>query len=873
MYRTILVLTLLFAATLVIYPQKMELNQGWKARRISDIQMTGEELTLDYSPDASWIDATVPGTVLTTLLNNNLVPDPFLSFGNAAIPDISDTGPGHYSYWFFNIFHTDDLPPNQQIWLELRGVNYSCDIYLNGHHINKSPANGMFLRHRFNITRFINQGARNKLALAVYPPEHTGKPNGGQGGDGTIGRNVSMQFTAGWDWIEPVADRNTGIWDKVILELTGPVNIIDPQVTTRVPGVRLPGEMQAPAFVTFAADLQNTGATVIEGEFGVRTAAVVRKKKVKLQPGETVKVSLKPIKIKQPRLWWPNGMGTRVLYSAQLYFETGKKKKTVSDTENLRYGIRQISSSFDEKIGGRVFYVNGQKVFVRGGNWVASDVLLRLSQEKYAAEIGMLAAMNMNMLRVWGGSMTERPDFYEACDDNGIMVWQDLWITGDCNGRWPDPKKSDNQEVRRKYPDDHELFIKSAADQVKMLRNHPSLVIWCGGNEFPPPDNIDAFLKDSLFPSLDPSRFYLSESTGQELARNTTGGTGNGPYHLMEPSWFFTHRSLAFNTEIGSVGLPEEESLRKILSPQALVIPDPDNTDPEWQYHKYLSYGGFPARYGAVKDFSDFVKKAQLVNYDQYRALQEGHNARAWEWYTGMLVWKVQNPWTALKGQFYDQWLEPNAGYYGYMHAARPFHVQINLDDMRVCVINSTPRERHDSYINLSIYDLAGKLLSTYDTLITAAPNSVTRLNRVEIPAGATGVVFARLSIRNKVSGVLSDENLYWLPVKDSDYSALEKIRETDLSAEVFRVSGSKIDISITNTGIVPAFFVRLRIVSGVNGEVVAPAGFEDNYITLMPGEKKFIKADLSVLGREARDEPLILQLSGFNVADKKVVF
>jgi hypothetical protein len=870
MRGTITALSIFFLLNLAIYTQRTELSQGWKAKRVSETELSGEELTINFFPDSSWISAAVPGTVLTMLLDNGLIPDPFIGMNNALIPDISEVGPDYYTYWFHNVFFTQDFPADQQVWLEFRGVNYACDIYLNGHRLTSRRHEGMFLRQRYNVTRYITQGANNRLAVAVYPPDLAGIPNGGQGGDGTIARNVTMQFTAGWDWTEPVADRNTGIWDKVFIEITGPVDIFNPRVTTRLKGVRTPGEIQDPAMITFSAELHNSSGSTVVGELGAQLANLTGKTKVKIPPGETVTVSLKPLKMKQPRLWWPNGTGSSTMYTARLYFQTGKDK--VSDIEQVRFGIRELSTEFDEKTGARVFYVNGQKIFIKGGNWIASDAMLRLSEQRYADEISMIAAMNMNMLRVWGGSITERPEFYKACDDNGIMVWQDLWITGDCNGRWTDPKKSDNREGRREYPDNHDLFIKSVADQVKMLRNHPSLVLWCGGNEFPPPPGIDSYLRDSLFPSLDPERLYLSESTGSQLMKNPYGGTGDGPYNLMKPSWFFTYKSFPFNAEIGSVGLPVEETLRKILTPGALTIPDENNLDPEWRFHKYLPYKDFPARYGPVKDFSDFVMKAQMVNYEQYRAMQEGQNAKMWEWYTGMLVWKTQNPWTSLRGQFYDTWFEPNAGYYGYMHAAKPFHAQVNLDDTTLCVVNATPRERRETFVRYSVHDLSGRIVSSFDTTMLVAPASVNRIRKIELPAGKS-VVFVKLLMENRVSGEVIDENVYWMAAGGADYSALEDLGETDLNVEIFRVSGTVIDINITNRGKLPAVFVRFRINNVVTDEVLAPVFFEDNYITLMPGEKRFVRADLSVIPSDIREMPLVLHWKGFNIPEKSRTF
>lgn len=871
MIKRLTVFIIIAAAAAGTMAQKVELTTGWKMKRISDTELTGEELTLNYRTDATWTTAVVPGTVLANFISAGNVPDPFIGMGNSMIPDISEVGRDYYSYWFHNTFTMQEVPADQRIWLELRGVNYFSDVFLNGHRINSETHEGMFLRQRYNVTRYIIPGGQNILAVAVWPPDPAGIPNGGQGGDGTIARNVTMQFTAGWDWIEPVADRNTGIWDKVTIEITGPVDLRNPMVRTVVKGVREPGGIQEPADVIFSAELENTSGSVIEGELGVQMMEGKTTGKIKLEPGEKRTVVLKPLRIKQPKLWWPNGMGNQSIYEARVFFISDKEN--YSDVEQVKFGIREFTSEFDEKTGGRIFFVNGQKVFIRGGNWIASDAFLRLSPERYDNEVKMHASMNMNMIRVWGGSITERPEFYEACDKYGLMVWQDLWITGDCNGRWVDQKKADNQKVRRNYPDNHNLFIRSAADQVKMLRNHPSLVIWCGGNEFPPPDGINEVLRDSLFPLLDPDRFYLSESTGSELMKNPYGGTGDGPYNVMEPSWFFTFRSFPFNAEIGSVGLPETESLERILSPSATIVPDEKNLHPEWTYHKYIGYRDFPARYGEVKGFSDFVLKAQMVNYEQYRSLQEGQNARMWEWYTGMLVWKNQNPWTSLRGQFYDVWLRQNAAYYGYRHAAKPFHVQINLDDTTLCVVNSSPRERRDNIIQYTVFDLLGKPLASFDTLMAVSPGTVIRLGKIPLPSEKGRVVFVKLSMHNKTTGLVTDENTYWLSTSNSDYTQMASLPESVLQVESHRVSSTSIDFTVTNTGKVPAVFTRLFIADVMTGNELLPVYYEDNYFTLMPGEKKFIRADIGAVSSQTENKPLTVKWYGYNVAPASAIF
>ena len=170
--------------------------------------------------------------MLTTLVNNHLEPDPFYGLNNEKIPDIYTTGRAFYTYWFVKDIPEPAPVAGRQVWLHFRGVNYGCEVWLNGHRLNTTTHYGMYLRQTYNITAFLSPKGQNRLAVLVYPPDPVGNPNDGQGGDGTIARNVTHQYVAGWDWIQPVRDRNTGIWDKVTIERTGTVNIKDPHIIT-----------------------------------------------------------------------------------------------------------------------------------------------------------------------------------------------------------------------------------------------------------------------------------------------------------------------------------------------------------------------------------------------------------------------------------------------------------------------------------------------------------------------------------------------------------------------------------------------------------------------------------------------------------------
>jgi hypothetical protein len=244
-----------------------------------------------------------------------------------------------------------------------------------------------------------------------------------------------------------------------------------------------------------------------------------------------------------------------------------------------------------------------------------------------------------------------------------------------------------------------------------------------------------------------------------------------------------------------------------------------------------------------------------------------------WEWYSGMLVWKNQNPWTSLRGQFYDVFLEQNASFYGYMHAAKPFHAQINLDDTTLCIVNAGGKERRDNVLKYMVYDINGKLLTSGDTLVSVAAGAVERLGKVPLPVNRGEVVFVRLLLTNRTNTVVHDESTYWIASSGSDYSALSKVEESSLNVEVSRTSESRIDLEITNTGTAPAIFVRFRLNDIETGKNLVPVIYEDNYLTLMPGEKRFLKIDIASVPTTISSKTLAVYWDGLNLTKQLKVF
>ncbi|KAJ7542524.1 hypothetical protein O6H91_10G110000 [Diphasiastrum complanatum] len=797
--------------------QSIILDSQWLAARATDVPWTGEELTTSHFPSAEskdWMEAVVPGTVLATLLRNGVIPDPFYGLNNQNVVDIADAGREHYTFWFSTQF---SVPTSgySRAWLQFRGINYSAEVFFNGH--RTILPGGMFYRHKLDVTEWVNKEGPNFLAVLVNPPDHPGRipPEGGQGGDHSIARDVAAQYVEGWDWIIPIRDRNTGIWDEVTVFFTGPIVISNPHLVASF------AENYQQAYLHISTELTNTSPVSalfslkaqvdIDVEENICSLEQIQSKDLEIPAGETIVAAFDPMLFKQPQLWWPNGMGDQPLYTVSIFVEISEQVE--SDSWKQLFGFRKIESFIDSSTGGRIFQVNSQPVFIRGGNWIVSDGLLRFSKARYDTDIRFHADMNMNMIRVWGGALSERPMFYDACDKRGILVWQEFWITGDCNGRGVPPSNPN-------WPDDHDVFLRCAKDTIKLLRNHASLALWVGGNEQHPAEDLNTslatmlkiyapsqfhgscyaskskcnFLDDTEDPSLylDGTRSYIQGSLWGGFAKGN-GDFTDGPYTIQNPEDFFKEDFYAygFNPELGSVGVPVAATIKSTMPPEAWEPPElkiledgsvQEIANPTWEYHTYIPYsnpGKVPYQigmYGNPKDLDDFCRKAQLVNYIQYRALYESWNSRMWTKYTGLLLWKTQNPWPGLRGQLYDHFLDQTGGFFGIRSALEPVHVQLNLATHSVEIVNTTRRYYLDSLVEVAVWNLEGE--SPYSSVLknVSVPPYKT-ISILDLPYGKTPnvepVYFLILKFFDDAQQLIS-RNFYWLHPLGGNYKPLE---------------------------------------------------------------------------------------------------
>ncbi|MDB5156929.1 MAG: glycosyl hydrolase, partial [Mucilaginibacter sp.] len=294
-----------------------------------------------------------------------------------------------------------------------------------------------------------------------------------------------------------------------------------------------------------------------------------------------------------------------------------------------------------------------------------------------------------------------------------------------------------------------------------------------------------------------------------------------------------------------------------------------EKIDSVWNYHTYIGYEDFIDKYGKPKDVKDFAEKAQLVNYDQYRGLMEGFSSHMWDWYTGSIIWKTQNPWSAMRGQMYDYYLDPNACLYGLHSGSELKHIMYNPTDSTVSIVNNDVESQVNNIATVKLYTIDGKEIPV--TKITCDPEvtGVTKLLSIkkEVAAAATDKgAFLALRLTRRDGKLISD-NVYWLADKNGEYSGLNEMPAAKLTITAKRLAKGKIVVTLTNSKQGPvAFFNRVSLINPKTGERVLPTFYSDNYMSVLPGEQKTVVLEYNMPVANAK-----VSVRGWNLAERVV--
>ncbi|HEY1803388.1 MAG TPA: glycoside hydrolase family 2 TIM barrel-domain containing protein, partial [Terracidiphilus sp.] len=446
--------------------QPVTLGSGWQLQDGSKVPQPGAEVSVAGFDTTGWYKATVPGTVLTTLVNNGVYPEPL--YGENDRAEIIPDSLVHTSYWYRAVVRIPIGYAGRHVWLNFDGINYSAEVWVNGTQVG--TMRGAFIRGIFDVTSEVKPGQPAVVAVLVTPEPHPGVPhehtlkNGvGQNGGITALDGPSFLSTIGWDWLNVVHDRDTGIWQKVFLSATGPVQLKDPFVMTDLPLPRTDS-----ADVTVATIARNLSDQPIAGVVRGAIGNIVFEQQVTLTPNSSQQITFDAkntpaLHIDHPRLWWPNGYGAQAMYKLHLEFRVGP---TLSDTEDVDFGVRKISYSVPGT-DTLTISVNGVPIFIRGGDWGLDEAMKRIPRERLDAEIRLHKLANLNLIRNWVGQSTGE-DFYELCDKYGLLVWDEFFQPNPLDG--PDPT-------------DVPTYTANVRDKVLRYRNHPSILLWCARNE------------------------------------------------------------------------------------------------------------------------------------------------------------------------------------------------------------------------------------------------------------------------------------------------------------------------------------------------------------------------------------------------------
>jgi hypothetical protein len=897
------------------------LAAGWYMMPAPKVMEDGAAISNSGYPARDWYIATVPGTVLTTLIDRGVYPDPDYGLNNLAIPESLNK----QDYWYRVQFRAPRSISGQRLTLTFEGINYAAAVWLNGQSLGSIK--GAFIRGAFDVTNVVNGDHDNVLAVRISPPPHPGIPQeqsikGGPGENGGIMCLDGPTFVAteGWDWIPAIRDRDSGIWQPVTLKATGSVTIGDVQVVTTLP---LPDTTSANVEIT--VPLENLSGSPVSGTLKASFGDASISKQVTAAPGES-SVKLTPsefpqLTVQHPRLWWPNGYGKPELYNLQLSFSEADHD---SDRKQVRFGIREITYELSllnnagqlrrfeyspttarekgEKIvnvshegmreipasdpfpasfpkewkegwkswvsslmpGGElspsikpledtkvapylVIKVNGVRIACRGGNWGMDDSRKRVSRERLEPYFRLHREANLNIIRNWVGQDTEEV-FYDLADEYGLLIWNDFW------------ESTQNYNVEAEDPS---LFLKNARDTILRFRNHPSIAVWCGRNEGVPQPVINEGLAD-LIRTLDGTRYYSPSSNQVNLQQS-------GPYRYMDPALYYTTLNHGFSVETGTPSFSTVESFRAWI-PKADQWPISD----DWAYHDWHQSGNgdmaplmaeMQAEFGAPTSLEDFERKVQMLDYVDHRAIFEGMNAHLWNPNSGRMLWMTQPAWPSNTWQILNSDYDTQSSFYAVKKACEPLHVQLDLSNYDVAVINTTNDLSARMLISASVYSLDSKLLLHKEGQKDAIANSVTDAFNLEIAPFLTSDEMVLVELELKTStGQMVSQNFYWLGEESASYRRLNRLAASSISVSAKSApAGDEIHVQVElrNTGSVVSIADKLTL-SNSDGSRILPAYYSDNYVSLLPGEMRRIEIAYSAKSANGAAQ---LAIRGWNIA------
>ncbi|WP_326952031.1 glycosyl hydrolase 2 galactose-binding domain-containing protein [Amycolatopsis sp. NBC_01286] len=817
---------------------------------------------------AGWYPVGPRSTVYAGLLANGKYADPFYSTNMKNVPAADFKVP----WWYRTDLTVTDT--TQRTYLDFSGVLSKADVWVNGTKIaDKAQVNGAYTRQDLDITAQVKAGT-NSVAFKVYPND----PD----------KDLSM----GWiDWAQTPPDQNMGIVRDVLVRRSGPVALRGGHVVTKLTGT-------THADLTVKADVRNDSAAAVSATVSGTVAGKAISQTVSLAAKEKKTVTFPVAGIDNPHVWWPAGMGGQPLYDLDLSANVGG---AASDTSHESFGVREVKSTVNSA-GGRAYTINGRPLLIKGGGY-SPDLFLRWNAQYAADKLAYVKDLGLNTVRLEGH--IEPDEFFDLADRMGVLTlpgWEccDKW-EGQVNGS----EKGDPWTAA-----DYPIAKASMTAEAERLRDHPSVISFLIGSDFAPDATIEKNYLDALKAADWATPIVPAASAKSSPQLGASGMKMNGPYDYVPPNYWYdkAHTDLGgafgFNSETSAgPDIPTMDTLKRMMSSSELdtLWKSPSTA----QYHRSSSstfanlklYGdALTGRYGKPASLDDFVRKAQLAQYENVRAEFESHSRNFSDSSnpsTGIIYWMLNSGWTSLHWQLFDAYLDQNGSYFGAKKANEPLHIQYSYDNKSVVVVN----HNHDAAANLTasvkLYNLDGTEKFTQSKTGLSVGGDGAKTTALTIPAvsGLSTTYLAKLVLTDPAGKEVS-RNVYWLSTKTdtldwdnsdwyytpttsyADLTGLNSLGQVAVDTTANSAANSdgttttKVTLKNSSTGKLPAFFVDAHVL-GAAGAPVLPVTWTDNQVSLWPGESATLTATYRTA--DLKGATPSVRVAGWNTGTKTV--
>lgn len=722
------------------YTRTLDLNGAWSFAWSPEAP--AQEFASLAAAQASGLEfheARVPGNFELDLERLGLLPDPFFGMNIAQLRDWEFT-----HVWYTRRFSIGETPEGTAE-LVLEGIDCCASIFLNGELLGRTD--NMLVEHVFDVTGRLHN--ENEIFIYILPARLSARqyeypPNVGSdfsSFDSLYIRKAPHMY--GWD-IMPRA-LSAGLWRPVSLRFR-PVERIE-QVYIHTIGIT-PDHQRAELRIHYRIHAN----ALTKATYGLRVEAQCGDSTVREDIYVFSEAGLHNFAVRAPKLWWPDGSGEPNLYAVRL---TLLKDGHALDARQFNFGIRTVrlertSVTDAEGRGEFCFYINDERIFAKGSNWVPLDAFHSRDLERTERVIDMAVAAHCNILRCWGGNVYESDRFFELCDARGLMVWQDFAMA--C----------------AMYPQDQEFQGRLAAEAAKVarrLRQHACLILWAGDNECdqsynwldqgdPNRNALTRRVLPGVLQREDPYRPYLPSSPYIDETAYRTGQDYIPENHLWGPRGYFKaeyYQSALchFASEIGYHGCPSPESIRRFISPER-IWPRTDN--PEWNLHSTMPVPGHPPfgaenmrvelmanqvreLFGIVPDtLEDFAFASQATQAEAKKFFIERFRGTKWR-RTGIIWWNLMDGWPQFSDAVVDYYFAKKLAYHYIARAQQHLALMMREPEgaeQALVAVNDTRRDLAFSY---RVSDIeTGDEMADGET--TAPANCAVTLTTIACPEG-----------------------------------------------------------------------------------------------------------------------------------------